>query len=110
LEFYLKRFGIVAIWAEDGQSAVAAAQTEPFDLILMDWLLPDMDGAELLQKIRNNGVTPLPPVIVLSAYSTTSKKAECLAAGAVAFISKPIDPQKLAGALEVCKFAVPAAV
>jgi CheY-like chemotaxis protein len=103
LEFYLKRFGIIAIWAEDGQRALEAAQNEVFDLILMDWLLPDMDGAELLQKIKVSRNTPLPPVIVLSAYSTTSKKAECLAAGAVAFISKPIDPEKLSVALDVCK-------
>src|SRR5690606_11819800 len=47
LEHLLKRFGISAIWADSGESALAIARSQHFDAILMDWLLPDMDGAEV---------------------------------------------------------------
>ncbi|HTO02725.1 MAG TPA: response regulator, partial [Opitutus sp.] len=103
LEHLLKHFGISSIWAGSGEMALAIAGSHRFDAILMDWLLPDMDGAELLKKLRNIREEPLPPVIVISAYSTTSKRAECLAAGAVAFVSKPIDLAKLGLALDACK-------
>ncbi|MEO7598243.1 MAG: response regulator, partial [Opitutus sp.] len=104
LGHYLDRLQVSVIWAENGQAAIAAANSQTFDVILMDWLLPDMDGSELLAKIREQSQAPLPPVFVLSAYSTTSKRAECLAAGAVAFISKPIDLSKLTAAFDDCHF------
>lgn len=104
LEHHLKRFGMTVSWATDGKSALESASQGKFDLIVMDWLLPDMDGSELLRKIRETIRIPLPPVIVLTAYSTTGKKAECLAAGAVSFISKPLDVAKLSAAFDLCSF------
>jgi signal transduction histidine kinase/ActR/RegA family two-component response regulator len=102
LGYHLNRFGISAVWAEDGKSALAAAQNRSFDLIVTDWILPDMDGEELLTQLRKTHAAPLPPVIVVSAYSTASKRATGLAAGATAFVSKPIDETKLAEAFAAC--------
>jgi signal transduction histidine kinase/CheY-like chemotaxis protein len=109
LAHYLAKLGISAVWTEDGESAFAAAQSQPFDVIIMDWLLPDMEGNVLLEKLRTCPSATLPPIIVLSAYSTTSKQAECLDAGAIAFISKPVDIDKLTAALQVCAFPQKAA-
>lgn len=103
LGHYLSKAGISPIWAETGHAAIAVARDQNFDLILMDWLLPDMEGAELLEQIKKTRVSgKLPPVIVLTAYSTTKKRAECLAAGATTFISKPIDLTKLFTAFDTC--------
>jgi CheY-like chemotaxis protein len=102
LGYHLNRFGISAVWAEDGKSALAAAKNRSFDLIVTDWILPDMEGEELLTQLRKTYATPLPPVIVVSAYSTASKRATSLAAGATAFVSKPIDEIKLAEAFAAC--------
>lgn len=99
---YLAQLGITASWADNGRATLAAISEQSFDVILMDWLLPDMDGAELLPQLRQHLNASLPPVVVVSAYSTTSKRAECLAAGAAAFVSKPIDRAKLVAALTGC--------
>jgi len=107
LGYHLNRFGITPVWAVDGQSALAAAQDRSFDLIVMDWVLPDMDGEILLSKLREASPTPLPPVVVVSAYTTDSKRSAGLAAGAAAFVSKPIDEAKLAEALGECKLGAP---
>jgi CheY-like chemotaxis protein len=103
LEHHLQRFGVTSTWAENGAAALAAAKNQRFDVILMDWLLPDMDGPELLVKLKELQGGSLPPVIVLSAYSTANKRLECLAAGAAAFVSKPIDLTRLSAAFEFCK-------
>lgn len=99
---YLGKLQISTVWAENGAAALAIARDQEIDVILMDWLLPDMEGAELLQKMKDVCHTRLPPVIVLTAYSTADKRAACLAAGAVAFISKPVDLAKLTIALGQC--------
>ena len=105
LGYYLAKIGISQVWAETGEAALSAARNQTFDVILMDWLLPDMDGAALLKQMKAlRQSNDLPPVIVLSAYSTTSKRAECLAAGASSFVSKPIDFTKLCAAFEQCAF------
>lgn len=109
LGYHLNRFGITPVWAVDGQSALAAAQGRSFDLIVMDWVLPDMDGEILLTKLREFSPSHLPPVVVVSAYSTDNKRAAGAAAGAAAFVSKPIDESKLAEALVACKLGTPIA-
>jgi signal transduction histidine kinase/DNA-binding NarL/FixJ family response regulator len=109
LGYQLNRFGIYPIWAEDGQSALAAAQNRAFDLIVMDWRLPDMEGGELISRLRAIHPTTLPPIVVVSAYSTASKRATVFAAGAAAFVSKPIDETKLAEALALCQLGPPIA-
>jgi signal transduction histidine kinase/CheY-like chemotaxis protein len=104
LGHYLAELGFSVDWAESGEGALVAIQGRAADVIFMDWFLPDMDGGELLRRIKTARTGPVPPVIVVSAYSTTTKRAECLAAGACAFVSKPIDPNKLAAVLDEIQF------
>ncbi len=109
LGHYLSQLGFTIVWAENAATALAVFRSQPCDVILMDWFLPDMTGAELLAEMKRvQGA--MPPVVVVSAYSTTAKKAECIAAGAAAFVAKPIDAEKLSAALagSVSDFAPPA--
>lgn len=80
------------VWqAMDGAQALSAIQTRHPDLVLMDMAMPVMDGPEALRRLRAQPATARLPVIALSADATPESPDRCLAAGADAFISKPID-------------------
>jgi len=96
----LHKLGYKVDWAPDGKSAIALAEQNGYDLILTDWMLPDMDGGELTKKLLSIAEDPKPPVFAVTAYSTKDKHDECLAAGMAGFISKPITLEKLEAALE----------
>lgn len=96
LNHYLMAWGYEVEWAESGAAAEECFRVGRFDLIVMDWRLDDGDGAALLPRLRT--LVPggrLPPVIVLSAYATDEKEAQALAAGACAFLTKPLNPAAL---------------
>ncbi len=95
MSHYLGKLGLSVVWAENGRSALNAVRTQSFDVILMDWFLPDIYGTELIGKMRTESIASLPPIVVISAYSTTEKRNECLAAGAAVFVSKPATLAKL---------------
>ena len=88
--------------ASDGYSALALAQKEQPDLILLDLGLPACDGMTVLkylQQLRGLGSTP---VIVLSARDPQSNEMASLQAGAVAFFQKPADNEDLLGVIKMC--------
>ncbi len=95
----LQPLGFTIHEANNGQEALDRLQQHPIDLVLMDVLMPVMDGLEATRRIRlNPGWAPL-PVIAVSANASGGDKAQSLAAGASAFISKPIDQEALLQAL-----------
>lgn len=96
----LQKLGYKVDWAVDGKSAIALAELNGYDLILTDWMLPDMDGGTLTQKLMQICEEPKPPVFAVTAYSTKEKQDECRAAGMVGFISKPVTIEKLEAALQ----------
>ena len=81
---------------DSGRKALAALPVDPPDLILLDISLPEMDGQEVLEKIRRiDGLSDV-PVIVLTAHAMVGDRERFLAAGFDQYISKPIlDPDKL---------------
>ncbi len=100
LGHYLQQLGVRVSWARDGESALTELNHTPrFDAVLMDWHLPGLSGAALLDALRQRQTEPAAPVIVISAFSTVAKREECLRAGAQAFLSKPLQPQALHDAL-----------
>jgi DNA-binding response OmpR family regulator len=99
LDNHLVKLGFSVRWAQDAASALTTVMNEPVDVIMMDWQLPDMEGADLVREMRSSRNGPLPPIIVVSAYTAAHKRAECLSAGATEFISKPIDSKNLIAAL-----------
>lgn len=72
----------------DGASFIRAAADAAFDLVMLDWNLPDMPGSQVLQSLRGLGRMP-PKVIVLSGRSEASVLEDALTSGASIFILKP---------------------
>jgi len=79
--------------AETGEQGLARLGNRPFDLVLLDFALPDRNGAEVLRDIRDRD--PQLPVIMITAYGTVENAVTAMQAGATNFIQKPWDNEKL---------------
>jgi signal transduction histidine kinase/DNA-binding response OmpR family regulator len=90
------------IVAKTGKEALKMLETHPnIDLILMDIMMPEMDGYEAIQKIRVQERFRNLPIIALTAKAMKGDKAKCIEAGANDYLSKPIDTDKLISLLRV---------
>lgn len=87
----LEREGFITRMAEDGEDALAKIAFEAFDLILLDILMPKMDGFQTLLKIKSNQKTSHIPVIMISALDDLSMVVPCIEAGAEDYLSKPFN-------------------
>jgi two-component system, sensor histidine kinase and response regulator len=87
----LEREGIRVIAAFTGQEALEIVAKEKPDLILLDVMMPDMDGIDVCQRLQEREETRSVPVIFITARSSKESKLEGLAVGAVDYITKPID-------------------
>lgn len=82
----------------DGQSAIDKAKTTKFDLILLDQVLPDIQGNEVLKALKEEESTKKIPVAILSNFGQNELVKEAMASGAVDYILKyQIEPQDLVG-------------
>jgi CheY-like chemotaxis protein len=91
LEAVLKPHGYRLLVAEDGETGLVLAREQRPDLILMDVLLPGIDGYEATRQLRADPETQHIAVIALTASASNEERAQALAAGCDAYISKPID-------------------
>jgi CheY-like chemotaxis protein len=78
--------------AVNGNMALKIAQSQRPDLILLDVMMPGMDGFEVCRQLKENPVTRDIPVIFLTGKAEPESKAKGLQLGAVAFVTKPVDP------------------
>jgi two-component system, cell cycle response regulator len=83
--------GYEIIEASDGQQALAAVERDPPDLILLDVMLPDIDGYEISRRIKGNPELPFTPIILVTARDSTQDKVAGLDAGADDYLTKPIN-------------------
>jgi len=100
---FLKRYGLKADATANGEEALKALENIPYDLVLMDVQMPVMDGFEATRRIRDPQSKVLNhnvPIIAMTANALQGDRELCLEAGMNDYISKPIDPEKLSGALE----------
>jgi CheY-like chemotaxis protein/HPt (histidine-containing phosphotransfer) domain-containing protein len=98
----LERLGHGAEAVEDGQAAVEALARRRFDLVLMDVQMPVMDGIAATKRIRDAASPVLDhevPIVALTAHAMADDRATCLAAGMNDYLSKPIQPDKLAAVI-----------
>jgi CheY-like chemotaxis protein len=89
--------------AANGTEAVAAAEKNTFDIVLMDRQMPEMDGFEATEALRKRekGTGIHLPVIALTAQALKGDREQCLEAGMDGYLSKPIRPQELDAVLEI---------
>jgi PAS domain S-box-containing protein len=92
---YLQVWGYRVIVARSGSEALARAQEETPDLILMDVQLPEMDGLTAVCELRKTEAIKTIPIITLTALAMQGDKARCLAAGANVYLSKPVQLRQL---------------
>jgi PAS domain S-box-containing protein len=107
----LKKLGLHADAVANGEEALRALETLPYDLVLMDVNMPVMDGLEASRRIREPQSTMLNPRIPIIAMTANAMKGDqevCLAAGMNGYISKPVSPRTVAEALS--KWLPPAPV
>jgi two-component system cell cycle response regulator DivK len=87
--------GFELIEAESGEDALSAVMTRRPDLILMDIQLPQMDGYEATRRIKSNPEMKELPVIAVTSYALAGDDTKALAAGCIAYVSKPFSPRAL---------------
>lgn len=95
ISFSLTSGGYEVLEATDGASAVEVAEREKPDLILMDVMMPHLDGYEACRRLKAKPETAEIPVVMLSAKSQKTEQAEGLNSGALEYICKPFKPKEL---------------
>lgn len=95
LRTWLERKGFNVIEAENGHEAVAQAESEHPDLIIMDLEMPELDGLAATRKIRTLKELDKVPVLAVSAYGAEQFREDALAAGCNEYVSTPFEPEDL---------------
>jgi hypothetical protein len=101
----LERWGHRVTVADNGQLALEAMQQRQFDLVLMDMMMPVMDGLEATRRIRASETGQRIPIIAMTANAMESDRERCLEAGMDDYLSKPIKATELQAMLQ--RFATP---
>ncbi|HLZ21234.1 MAG TPA: response regulator transcription factor [Ktedonobacterales bacterium] len=89
----LEEHGYAVDLAGDGDSALAFASTEPYDLVVLDVMLPDVDGFTVCRQLRNDARNM--PVLMLTALDSVEDRVAGLDSGADDYLAKPFDPREL---------------
>jgi signal transduction histidine kinase/CheY-like chemotaxis protein len=91
----LERLGIVSERVSNGVEAVQAIERQPYDVVLMDMLMPEMDGLDATRRVRANAGLVQPWIVALTANVMSEDRARCAAAGMDDFLAKPLQVQEL---------------
>jgi PAS domain S-box-containing protein len=93
----LEKQGHTIVVAVNGKEAVEMVQQQPFDLVLMDVQMPEMDGFDATAAIRHreHGTGRHVPILAMTAYAMKGDRERCLASGMDGYISKPIQPREM---------------
>lgn len=95
LEYNLRKAGFVVLLAKDGPEAIEAARARRPDLVLLDIMLPNMEGTEVLKRLKSHDSTRSIPVIMLTAKGEEVDKIIGFELGAEDYITKPFSPREL---------------
>jgi CheY-like chemotaxis protein len=101
----LEQHGVNVLSAETGTEAIALLnQDEDIDAVLMDIMMPEMDGYETMRRIRENPRRRLLPILALTAKAMKGDREKCLEAGASDYIAKPVNTEELLALLRIWLF------
>ena len=98
----LERQGYQVTTAVDGQQALDALSREEFNLVLLDIMLPIIDGYQVLEQIKADRSSCHIPVIITTALDEADEKAKCMQLGADDYLTKPFNPVTLKSRISDC--------
>jgi CheY-like chemotaxis protein len=102
LSSVLERRGMSVLTASTGREAIATLEsTRDVAIVLMDIMMPEMDGYETMQVIRQNAAFRRLPIIALTAKAMKGDREKCLEAGASEYLAKPVNTEQLLAALRM---------
>jgi two-component system, cell cycle response regulator DivK len=92
---FLEKFGYRTLQAVTGMEGFEMALQKRPDFIILDIQLPDIEGTEVLRKIRSSEIGNSIPVIAMTSYAMSGDRERLLSAGCDGYIEKPIDPERV---------------
>jgi CheY-like chemotaxis protein len=95
MKMWLEKRGYRVIEAETGEKAITLAQREAPDLIIMDVMMPGMNGLDATQRIRQYQALRLTPIVAVSAYGADEYRRLAIQAGCNEYVSTPFEPNAL---------------
>ncbi len=95
VQFHLTRAGYEVLTAATGREALATVAARRPDLILLDLMLPDIDGFGVCEILRRDSATAAIPIVLLTAWATTDARSLGLELGALDYLTKPFSPRDL---------------
>ena len=101
VRYHLTRIGCEVLTAADGREALQLIASRRPDLILLDLMLPDIDGFGVCEILRRDPHTAAIPVILLTAWATTDARSLGLELGALDYLTKPFSPRELTGRVQL---------
>jgi CheY-like chemotaxis protein len=98
----LEQHGLEVVFAENGREGIERLRTTPgIDIMLVDIMMPEMDGYETMREIRKNDAFRNLPIVAVTAKAMKGDREKCLEAGATDYVSKPVDIDQLLAVLRV---------
>jgi CheY-like chemotaxis protein len=102
LSSVLEEAGMNVVFAENGRAGIEVLKENPgVGIVLMDVMMPEMDGYETMRRIRQMPQYKNLPVLALTAKAMKGDREKCLAAGASDYVTKPVDPDQLLSLMRV---------
>jgi DNA-binding response OmpR family regulator len=98
----LERDGYAVLTADGGRAALDTVAREAVDLVLLDMLMPDLDGLAVLERLKADAATRDLPVLMISALDDLTAIARCIEVGAADYLPKPFDPVILRARIAAC--------
>lgn len=98
--FLLEQRGHVVVHAVSGVIGVEAAQSQAFDIILLDIQLPGMDGYAVARALRSVEALQRTPIVAVTSYAMPGDREKCFAAGCDGYMEKPVNPETFVDEVE----------
>ena len=102
MSFALRKLGHTVDLAENGRQALDMLRAQPFDLVLLDLIMPEMDGYQVLEQMKSDDVLRNIPVILVTAEQATESVAKGIELGADDYLPKAFDPVLLETRVGAC--------